>query len=153
MMFSSPINFLYYHVHAASSGQSWGKLSINLYLSPTPANIPGGFCHKSGGSLALWPWEISWLTLFAGGRTMLMSAHVFSDSRWTRLIFTCNNGHWFLISWADQAGSSFSWLTHFIFTLQTSLHSLVLTSLSLKFCSAGIESVNVTLTGTALNDA
>ena len=99
-MFSSPINFLYYHVHAASSGQSWGKLSINLYLSPPPANITGRVLSQNlGDSQALWPWEISWLTLFAG-RTQ--SAHVFSDSRRPKLIFTCN-WHWFLISWSDDA--------------------------------------------------
>ena len=52
MMFSSPINFLYYHVHAASSGQSWGKLSINLYLSPTPADITEGVLSQIW--VALW---------------------------------------------------------------------------------------------------
>ena len=77
MMFSSPINFLYYHVHAASSGQSWGKLSINLYLSPTPADIAMEFCHKSGwlsGSLTL----VNLVTNSICCRTL--SAHVFSDS-------------------------------------------------------------------------
>ena len=124
-MFSSPINFLYYHVHAASSGQSWGKLSINLYLSPV--SNPSQHCYESfvtkSGWLSRSPTLGNLVTNSICCRTnSAMSAHVFSDSRLTRLMFTCNS-HWFLISWSDPAGS-FSSPTHCIFCVQTSQHSV-----------------------------